>query len=187
MKKKVKGKDAMQKSLETVKESSDFIVKNKNIFLVAGGVVLVYLVYRNVKKGFNKVGEAFENPPIDTIPAVVKPNKNNLTISQEEANNLAKSLLDAFNHQVLWYKVTDEEKIEQVFDKLQTGDDFKAVYNAFGKRKRILGGTPTFYVDKKIADYYDLIYWLKEELNSFLDRSLYNKVKERVESANLIF
>lgn len=175
-------KENVKKSIVKANEAGNFIVENKNAFIIGGGLVLGFLAVRQVRKSFSSIGDALKADDVDFIKPKINPSSNNLTITSDEAVNLAKTLLDAFND-----GGTDEEKVEAVFKKLQTGDDFKLVFNAFGLRKRIFGGTPTNYFTKKAAEAYDLIYWLKAEIGTFWNPSLYNIIKKRVESAGLIF
>lgn len=179
---KVATKENVKKSIEKVNEFGGFAAKNKNAFLILGGLTLSYFMIRQVRKSFSSIGDALKSDDVDFIKPKINPSSSNLTITSDEAVNLAKTLLDAFND-----GGTDEEKVEAVFKKLQTGDDFKLVFNAFGLRKRIFGGTPTNYITKKTAEAYDLIYWLKAEIGTFWNPTLYNIIKERVESAGLIF
>ncbi|WP_299835503.1 hypothetical protein [uncultured Tenacibaculum sp.] len=175
-------KENVKKAVVKANEAGNFIVENKNAFLIVGGLIAGYMIIRKVQKGFNSVGEALASDEVDFIKPVINPSAKNLTINSDKAVNLAKSLLDAFND-----GGTDEEKVKSVFMQLKTGDDFKLVFNSFGLRKRIFGGTPTNYITKKTAEAYDLIYWLKAELDSYWDEEVYNIVKQRVESAGLIF
>ncbi len=179
---KIATKEHLKKSIKKANDAGNFMAENKNAFLIGGGLILGFLVIREVKKGFDAVGDVFEVDDVDFIKPKINPDASNLTITSDGAVNLAKSLLDAFND-----GGTDEEKVKAVFNTIKTGDDFKLIYNSFGLRKRILGGTPTNYFTKKTAEAYDLIYWLKAEIGSFFNSELYNIVKERVESAGLIF
>ncbi len=179
---KIATKEKVKNSIVKANEASNFIIDNKNVFLIGGGLILGYLAIRQVRKSFSSIGDALASDEVDFIKPKINTSSNNLTISSDEAVNLAKTLLDAFND-----GGTDEEKVEAVFKKLKTGDDFKLVFNAFGLRKRIFGGTPTNYITKKTAEAYDLIYWLKAEVGSFWNPTLYNIIKDRVESAGLIF
>ena len=185
---KIATKENVKKTIKKANETSSFIIENKNAFLLGTGVILGILAIREIKKSFQRVGEAFESEAVDFIEPEITPATNNLTISSQESVNLAKSLLDAMNATTfMGLPATDEQKIADVFKKIQTGDDFKLVFNAFAKRKRFAGGTPTSYVAKKTAEAYDLIYWLKAEVDPFCDETLYNTIKHRVESAGLIF
>lgn len=179
---KIATKEQLKKTIKKANDAGDFMVENKTAFLIGGGLILGLLVIREVKKGFDAVGDVFEVDDVDFIKPKINPDATNLTITSDGAVNLAKSLLDAFNDDG-----TDEEKVKAVFNTIKTGDDFKLIYNSFGLRKRVLGGTPTNYFTKKAAEAYDLIYWLKAEIGSFWNDELYNIIKERVESAGLIF
>lgn len=181
-------KKNVKKTIKKANDASNFIIENKNTFFIVGGLILGFFVVRQVKKGISSVGEVFKSDEVDFIKPEINPSIKNLTITSNQAVILAKSLLDAFNHTTfIGSRATDEVKVKETFEQIKTGDDFKLVYNAFGERKRFGGGTPTFYLDKKVADAYDLIYWLKEELDSYWDKEVYDLVKERVTSAGLIF
>ncbi|WP_299673259.1 hypothetical protein [uncultured Tenacibaculum sp.] len=181
-------KENVKKAVVKANAAGNFIVENKTAFFVVGGIILGYMAIRKIQKGFNSVGEVFASDEVDFIKPVINPSSSNTTITSNDAVNIAKALLDAFNQKTAFHTpATDEKKIKEAFEKIKTGDDFKLVFNAFGLRKRMGGGTPTHYLDKKFADSYDLIYWLKAELDSYWDREVYNIVKQRVESAGLIF
>lgn len=82
-------------------------------------------------------------------------NRANLTINDDEAVGLAKSLLEAMNK-----SGTDEEAIDKVFAKIKTSDDFLLVSSKFGEEpysrfwgKKTSGSTSL-----------SLIGWLRAEL-----------------------
>lgn len=186
------GKIATKKNIEKANEMSEFLLSNKSLLIVVGASVLGFIAYRQIKKTAGAVSDAvsdvFADVPTDHISADVNVNNQKTTITKEKAVILAKSLLDAFNDTTFFGSpATDERKVEYVFDQLKTGDDFRLVYNIFGKRKIINGGTPTTWFDKKIANEYDLIYWLKAEISETWDSSLFNKIKDRVQSAGMPF
>ena len=185
---KIATKKTIENTLKKANATSNFVIENKNAFLLAGVVILGIVAVRQVRKGIASVGHVFEADSVDFITPEIHPTTKNLTIDSDKAVNLAKALLDAFNYTTFFgYPGTEESKVKAVFEELKTGDDFKLVFNAFGMRKRFSGGTPTHYLDKKIADAYDLIYWLKAEIDSYWDQELYTMIKERVSSAGLIF
>lgn len=168
-------------------EFSSFLLENKSLLIVASGGVLSYFLYKRLKQSADAVTEVFQDVATDHINAEVSINYKNLTIDKEKAKILAKSLLDAFNETAFGFPATDEEKVKQVFDSLKTGDDFRLVYTIFGRRKRMGGRTPTVWLDKKLADDYDLLYWLKAEISPTWDKALFNQVKKRVVSADMPF
>lgn len=181
-----------KKAAETIKSTGSYIAENKKELLYLGGAILLvyvgYKAYKGISKATETVGDILENPETDFIKVDLSVDNRNLTITEEDAKVMAKSLLDAFNETILFGSPSaDTEKIEKVFDTLQTGDDFRLVYKAFGKRKRYGGGTPTYYLSKKLASEYDLTHWLKQEVSSFLYSDLYKKIEARLKSANIPF
>lgn len=184
---KIVTKNNTKEAVKKANDVSQFLLENKSLLVVAGGGLLAYFVYKRLKQSADAIGNVFKGEETDTIKVDVNVNNQKLTIEKEEAKILAKSLQDAFNDTFFGAPATDEAKVKQVFDKLQTGDDFRLVYKAFGRRKRIAGGTPTRWLDKKIADDYDLIYWLKAEISERWDSNLYKQIKERVQSAGMPF
>ncbi|CAL2075249.1 hypothetical protein [Tenacibaculum sp. 190524A02b] len=196
MKKKIQSKVGKiankEKAKKAIKNTGSFIEKNQKPLLYVGAALLVgylgYKVYRGIKKGSEIIGDVLENPEDDFIKPKIKITTSNLTITPQQASIFSKSLQDAFNKKsVIGLPATDEQKISNVFDKLKTGDDFKLVYEAFGYKKYFSGGTPTLYIDKKIASTYDLVYWLDQEIDSFWDKELHAKVKKRLQSAGFDF
>lgn len=185
---KVATKEKVKKTIEKVNDTGNFIVENKTAFLVVGALLLGGIVIYNFRTGIKSVGKVLEADEVDFIDPNIEVLSKNLTINNKQAENLAKALLEAFNHTTfIGTRGTDEEKVKEAFTHIKTGDDFKLVYKAFGKRKRISGGTPIHWLDKKVAEEYDLVYWLKEELDSYWDKEIYNIVKEKVTSAGMIF
>ena len=177
---------------KAVKETGAFIEKNQKQLLYLGGAIIVgyfgYKIYRGIYKGAEAVGEILENPEVDTIKTELVVDPKNVTITKAQAEVLAKSLLDAFNHTILFGSPSsDKGKINQVFDTIKTGDDLRLVHKAFGFRKRAMGGTPTSYTGKKLSRAYVLTYWLKEEVPGWLNRSLYGKIEARFKTANIPF
>ncbi|WP_417800993.1 hypothetical protein [Tenacibaculum sp.] len=184
---KITTRNNAKKAVSKANEASAFLLANKPLLIVAGGSVVAYFLYKRLKQSADAVTEVFQDVANDHIEADLHINTGKLSIDKEQAKILAKSLLDAFNDTAFGLPATDEAKIQQVFDKLQTGDDFRLVYKTFGRRKRMGGKTPTVWLDKKLADDYDLIYWLKAEISETWDRQLYHQIKQRVQSADMPF
>ncbi|MDX8554948.1 hypothetical protein MK851_15135 [Tenacibaculum sp. 1B UA] len=160
---KIATRNNAKKAVNKANEASAFLLANKPLLIAAGGSVVAYFLYKRLKQSADAVTEVFQDVANDHIEADLHINTGKLSIDKEQAKILAKSLLDAFNNTAFGLPATDEAKVQQVFDKLQTGDDFRLVYKIFGRRKRMGGKTPTVWLDKKLADDYDLIYWLKAE------------------------
>ena len=175
----------------SLKNIGKFIEENKKELLYVGagilGVIVIYKTYKGLNSAQEAVTEFFEVPDTDYIDPAIRPNQSNLTITNEKAVLLAKALLDACNKKVLGLGDTDELKIKEVFTQLKNGDDYRLVFNVFGKRPRLLLGSPEGWLDKKLAEDRDLNYWLKAELDPYWDREVYNIVKQRVESAGFVF
>ncbi|MGG8495961.1 hypothetical protein ACQY1Q_06070 [Tenacibaculum sp. TC6] len=189
---KIASKENKEKAKKAVKEAGGFIAKNKKevAYFAVGlvGFYVVYKLYKGINKASDAVGDILESPEVDTIKTDLQINPKNLTVSAAHAELLAKSLLDAFNKTILFGQPSsDTEKISQVFDEIKTGDDLRLVHKKFGLRKRAMGGTPTTYMAKKLADSYDLTYWLKEEVSSFFDPTLYKKIESRFKMAQIPF
>ncbi len=184
---KIATKENTKNAIEKANGASEFLLENKSLLILLGGGFVGYLIYKGIKRTTDAVAEVFTADEVDHINPEIQVNTSKLTISKEQAVIYAKSLLDAFNHEVFFTPATDEEKVKAVFDRLQSGDDFRMVYKIFGRRKRSVGKTPTYWIDKKFSDDYDLIYWLKAEISPTWDKALYQQVKARVESSGMPF
>lgn len=184
-------KNNVKSAVSKANDFTKFLIDNKEIFVVGAGLIVAVIAYRKIKNTFSSVGEgvkdAFAPIETDVIDVEVTPNTTNLTITENKAKTLAKELLEAFNYKSFGLiNGTDEDKIEAVFNQINTGDDYKLVYNSFNKRPWVAHGTPDNWIDKKFfAEDKDLNHWLREELNSFFDKRVYNIVKERLATANM--
>lgn len=192
IKSKIKKVATKKNAEKAIKKTGNFLSDNqKAIFYIGVFGILGYAGYK-VYKGISNVATGVTDivtaPPTDFIDAPVIPNSQNVTISEARATLLSKTLLEAFNHTVWGFGDTDEEKIEIVFEELKTGDDYKVLFNDFGRRPWVTNGSPEWWLDKQLfSENKDLNHWLKEELSSIYDKELYQKVKSRVESAGMIF
>jgi hypothetical protein len=161
-------------------KTGDFIGNNKKPLLYIGGaiavVVIGYAVVKRLKGGITGesiVGSKFIEQNVD---------ETKTTISDAQAKNYAENLFQAFNYTF----GTDKGVIESVFSKLNP-EDFKKVYNAYGKRSysALTGGTPsplTFFWNMENID---LISWLNYELG-FGDGALKSKIRKVVEPAGFV-
>jgi len=181
-------KEIVKKGKETLKNVGETVKENPNTVLYIGlGVLVVVVGYKVYKGASNKVDEIFNGDPnIDNQVDGTGGNTNNAIISNQMAINFAQQLLDAMNVKEPFYG-TDNDTIELVFDKLLNGDDYLKVYNAFGKKDYNGYNSPPegFW---SILDSYekrDLNFWLKRELSNFFEPTLYNKVKQRIESTGV--
>jgi hypothetical protein len=161
-------------------KTGDFIANNKKPLLYVGGAIAVviigYAVVKRLKGGIageSITGSKFIEQDID---------ETKTTITDAQAKNYAENLLQAFNYTF----GTDKGVIDGVFSKLNP-EDFKKVYNAFGKRSysALTGGTPsplTFFWNMENID---LISWLNYELGVG-DGALKTKIRKVVEPAGFV-
>ncbi|SED22018.1 hypothetical protein SAMN04489761_4667 [Tenacibaculum sp. MAR_2009_124] len=171
---------------KAIKETGGFIAKNKKeVAYVAAGVVGIFLIYK-IYKGLSKASAIFDEK-IQDVDVNIIVDSTKTTISKEQAQQYARTILDACNAMQPLYG-TDEEAIKQVFLKLKTGDDFKKVYKAFGKKDYNGNNSPPSSFIRFLDNYTprDLIYWLREELSPS-DGQVYTIVKNRIESAGYSF
>ncbi len=198
---KMKTPAIVKKSKETARKAGKAVVNNpkKSIYVGLGIVVLVggYLVIRGfssgVKKGVNTITGENLDLNIDTN---IKPNPSKTTISREQARIFASQLLKAFNYRKqVWLTPvygTDDDVVEEIFKKI-TPEDFKLIYNEFGTKDYVVHGSPQEGIAGGILDFtglsrkLDLVEWLKEEINSVTDRTLYNLIKSVVNQAGFAF
>ncbi len=161
-------------------KTGDFIANNKKPLLYVGGaiavVVIGYAVVKRLKGGIageSIVGSKFIEQDVD---------ETKTTITDAQAKNYAENLLQAFNYTF----GTDKGVIESVFSKLHP-EDFKKVYNAFGKRSysALTGGTPSPLTYLWNSENLDLISWLNYELGVG-DGALKTKIRKVVEPAGFV-
>lgn len=185
-KKKAKNavKKAAKKTETAVKKTGDYVSKNPKttlyIVLGVGALILGYKVYKAINKKFG--GD------VDDEVGHVGGETSNATITDQQATNFAQQLLDAMNvnRNSVFAGGTDEDTIEQVFDRLQNGDDFIKVFNAFGKKDYNGYNSPVEGLEFIDAfEKRNLVYWLQSEISSFWDRTLYNKIKEIIDSTGV--
>ncbi|PSG90877.1 hypothetical protein [Aurantibacter aestuarii] len=175
-----------QKLKETAKKTGDKAVNllsNPNTYKVAGALLLVYLGYKVV----NKVADKVAGEEIDDEVNGTGGSTNGATISQQQANNYAQQLLDAFNSKEPLYG-TDEEAVLNVFKKLVNTADFIRVYNAFGTKDYNGNNSPPTGAWSWFDSYEkrNLVYWLKSELSPS-DGEVYQVVKAIVNQSGFSF
>jgi hypothetical protein len=165
---------------KSLTKTGDFIGNNKKPLLYVGGaiavVVIGYAIVKRLKGGIT--GESIKGGKF--IEQEVDETKT--TISDAQAKNYAENLFQAFNYTY----GTDKGIIDSVFSRINP-EDFKKVYNAYGKRSysAITGGTPsplTFFWNMENLD---LIAWLNAELG-FGDGTLKTKIRKVVEPAGFV-
>jgi len=167
-----------------VSKTGTFIQANKKPLLYVGGAIAIVVIglaiVNRIKKGIagqNILGGDYHEQAVDSTKT---------KISQATAQNYAENLFQAFNYS--WG--TDLATIKAIFSKINS-EDFKMIYNAFGKRSYsgINGGTPSGKMYG--LDYWigftdlDLIGWLNAELG-MADILTKAKVKPIVEGAGFI-
>jgi hypothetical protein len=169
---------------EAIANTGKIIKDNKVPLLwIGGATVATVLVWAIVKKWKSNIaGESIEKGKFN----VQEIDYTKTTISPSVAKNYAEILFEAFNY----YWGTDKASIQNVFLKIKP-EDFKMVYNAFGKRSYSLlnGGSPseisimpdTWIGSTKV----DLIQWLNNELE-FGDSNLKALVKKVIEPAGFV-
>lgn len=172
------------KGKAVAKKTGEYASKNpKTVLYVLLGIGVVYAGY--------KIVSAISNPGDQNLDLQVGGTggtTSNATVTNQLAKNYAQQLLDAMNAKYPVYG-TDNDTIEAVFDKLKNGDDFIKVYNAFGTKDYNGYNSPPEGAWSWLDSYEkrNLVYWLKSELSSTFERTLYNKVKLRLESAGFTF
>jgi hypothetical protein len=174
----------MKKAVATAKET---VSKNPitTLYIVGGAVALYFgwRLYRNISNRFNPdIDDSVNN---GNVPIS---NTGDFSISNQQAVNFAQQLLDAMNknRNSFFLGGTDEDAIENVFNQLQTGDDFLLVYNAFGLKEYNGFNSPVEgweWFDTYVKR--DLIYWLKSELSS--SSSTYKAIKPIIIDAGFAF
>ncbi|TDQ22749.1 hypothetical protein [Tenacibaculum caenipelagi] len=181
-----------EKATKTLKSTGNFIADNKKELLyVAGGILVVavgYKVYKNLQKGSEVVTDFIGKDHLENIDVTVNTDANKLTITQEQAQQFARTIYDACNIMAPLYG-TDENAILEVFKKLQTGDDYKLVYKTFGMKEYNGNNAPPRSGWGRLFDVFeprDLNYWLRSELSPS-DGEVYTVVKSRIESAGYSF
>lgn len=158
------------------------VVTNPMFLKVAGIAVGAYLLY----KVFTGVSAKVTPDPVNNVDIVVTPDISKTTITTEQAKIYAQTLLEAMDIQPYG---TDPDIILAVFQKINA-DDFKLIFNAFGmKNYNGTGSPPESWIFQQLDNYQErnLVFWLRSELNSWLDATTYNLVKKIVEEADFIF
>lgn len=155
------------------------------LYIVVGGIAL-FGIYKAVKR----IQDTFDPDLNDTVEGTGC-SMVGATITDQQAINFASQLLDAMNvgRGSLFMSGTDEKTISQVFDKLKTPADFCKIFAVFGLKEYDGYESPpdNFIANITVYEKRDLVYWLKSEINSFWDGSLYKKVKKVVEQAGFAF
>lgn len=160
-----------------------FVQSNAIPLLYVGGVVVAIVILRKVVKSISSFGKEDRSA---LRPEEAKVDDSKASISESQAKIYANQLFDSMNSYG-----TNESTIKGVFEKI-TPDDFKKVYNAFGRKPYtstfIGGGTPTA-TSMWLGDYEDadLIFWMRKELSDTADRSTVAAIRQVVEPAGFVF
>ena len=176
----------MEKGSNTEK-TLGFIDRNKKAIITSSFVLLgVILIYKAYKRFSITIDDKIDDEIEETGEGLIK---SQMTITEEQANNVAQILLDAMNESPCFICYgTDEKAILEVFKKLKNKHDFLAVYKAFGKKDYNGFNSPSKSLIRTLDHFKprNLVYWLRSELSP-LDGAVYKIVKHRVESAGFTF
>lgn len=183
------GKKASNAFAKASKKAIDNPVDTAKIIGIIALIGVAYVVVRSLSKVTDQASSFLDGDQNieNNIPKIIETPGVVATINNQDAINFASQLLDAFNAKEPFWG-TDEDVVESVFDKLKNAADFALVFNAFGlKDYNGYNSPPTgFFSNLDSYDPKPLDYWLREEIKPS-DGVVYDKVKSRVESANLIF
>ena len=178
-------KKQVKDTTNKVVEKANKVVSNPLFFKLLGISVGAYIVYRVA----NKALETPKPDPVNDIDLfedpVVIPIPENTTISLEQAKIYAQTLLEAMDRQP-WG--TYVNRIFEVFKKINA-DDFKLVFNAFGKKNyNGTGSPPESWFWQQLDNYQErnLVYWLGSELNSWTNKETFDLVEKTVKEAGFI-
>ncbi len=168
-------------------KTGDFIKENKKPILWIGGAVIVAVIGVAIAKRASKgIESLFTDKSIKENPFTnLEVDQTQVTISDSVANAYANQLYGAMKN-----GGTQEDVIYQILQKLQNPNDFRKVYNAFGKKSYVgsfVGGSPT-KLDSYIGNYdnFDLIEWFKNEVG-YSNYPTYSLIKKTVNKAGLAF
>ena len=164
-------------------KTGTFIANNKKPLLYVGGaVVLVILGYSIVSRTKRGITNLFTDKTKGETPFQdVEIDDTKVTISDSVANTYANQLYGAMSN-----AGTDEDLIYAIMKKIEKKDDFRKVYNAYGKKSYVgftVGGSPTA-LDKWLGNYddLDLIQWFNEEVG-YSNYPTYSLIKKVVNNA----
>ena len=164
-----------------ISKAGDFIANNKKPLIYIGGAIAIvaigYAIIRRVQGG---IGSFLKDKSVGAKEfAPVQIDVTRATISDAIANNYANQLFNAMKDYG-----TDNDVIYEILEKLQNKEDFRKVYNSFGKKSYYVYGEPT--VSAYVFGYsnLDLIEWLNKEIG-YKNSILYNLLKKTIKNANL--
>lgn len=169
----------MAKIEDKVVGAGNFVGKNYKplVYLALAGAA-AFILYRLVKK-------------ITTSPTL-GPEKGELNdkgakITDQQAQIYATELYNSMKG-----VGTNEKTIEVIFSKLSS-PDFVKVYNKYGTQKYsgtfLTGGGQPTWLGLQIGDFsdYDLVEWLRAEIDETTDKNTWASIKKVVEPAGFTF
>lgn len=164
-----------------ISKAGDFIANNKKpLIYVGGAIAIVAIGYSIIKKLQGGIGSFLKDKSVgakEFVPVQVDITKS--TISDAIANNYANQLFNAMDG-----FGTNSSAIYDILNKLQQKEDFRKVYNSFGRKSYYIDGSPT--VSAYIFGYnnLDLIEWLGKEVG-YSNPLTYNLIQKTIKNANL--
>jgi hypothetical protein len=169
-------------------QAGTFIGDNKKPLLYVGGAIVIVVIASAIVKKFtggldnlftdkSKNATPFQNVEVDNAKT---------TISDAVASNYANQLWGAMSTAGANFWT-----INPILKKIQNKDDFRKVYNAFGKRSYtglFVGGEPSG-IDKFFNNYddLDLLEWFHKEVNILLQNDTYQLIKSATNNAGLAY
>ncbi len=121
-------------------------------YIILFGVVYFFKDIVNLMLNFGGSKQEFQDTTASTNN--VSYNQSNLTLSDNQANIIISSLVQAMGYML---DGTDEQTIYNQFSKIKTPDDMRFIFKKFGVR---LYGSGYFFNNKL-----NLIGWLNEEMS----------------------
>lgn len=169
--------------------TGEFLRNNKKSLIYIGGSALAVIVaYTIVKKIGGGIGggisEIFKDKTKrQTAFLEAEVDKAKTTITDSLANNYANQLYNAMDG-----TGTDEDTIYAILEKLQKKDDFRKVYNSFGRRSYFFEGSPTLLGSSWLFGYndLDLVEWFRKEVG-WSSPLTYNLISKTVKNAGFAF
>lgn len=168
---------------DTISKAGEYIAKNKKPLLYIGGaiaiVVIGYAIVSRLKGGIGGFLTDGSKGISDFTPIELDVKKS--TISDTLASTYANQLWNAMKN-----TGTDTDMISNILNKLQNKDDFKKVYNSFGRRSYYVSGEPTISAYLFGYDDLDLVEWFNKEVG-YSNILTYNLIKKTVNNAGFAF
>jgi hypothetical protein len=164
---------------DTISKAGEYIAKNKKPLLYVGGAIAIVVIgYAIVSKLKGGIGGLFaDNSKGITNFNPIEVDFTKSTISDTLASTYANQLWNAMKN-----TGTDSGMISTILNKLQNKEDFKKVYNAFGRRSYYVTGEPTISAYLFGYDDLDLVEWFNKEVG-YSNIITYNLIKKTVNNA----